>query len=344
MEYFWKKRNIVYFLASLLVIFAHNVAVEYSAENLTVFQNIFQYGLPSVAVPMFFVLSGVCFFYNYTSGKLGKKLKKRIKTLFVPYILWNLVGMVIAIIFSYSVLGNFVSSREMFEPNIVNVLEGVFLYKYNYVFWFVYNLIIFNLCTPIVDFCVKNKIFAVFFTIFCFSLPLFATEFLAKIKIDANFVGYYIFGCMIGKHYLKNVVEKTTKKKSIISLGMFLLAMGMIVYFGTSSVSIPTVVINLLRLVEVITLWKATDLVVDKIREKKIFSDTFVIYAIHPYIISILVKLGNAVLPETRAGAIANFFLSYFITVGITILIISLWKKISPRSYGVFSGNRARKV
>lgn len=47
-----------------------------------------------VAVPVFFIISGYFFFYQTkTFGKetYSKKLRKRIKTLLIPYLLWNLL-------------------------------------------------------------------------------------------------------------------------------------------------------------------------------------------------------------------------------------------------------------
>ena len=50
--------------------------------------------LPSMAVPMFFLFSGYLFFYRTDfDGVIYKtKLRKRINTLLIPFVLWNVVG------------------------------------------------------------------------------------------------------------------------------------------------------------------------------------------------------------------------------------------------------------
>ena len=56
---------------------------------------LFSEGLCRVAVPIFFLISGYLFFYNLEEWNKNiwiDKLKKRIKTLLVPYILWNLIA------------------------------------------------------------------------------------------------------------------------------------------------------------------------------------------------------------------------------------------------------------
>ena len=48
-----------------------------------------------VAVPVFFIISGYFFFYQtkvFGKETYFKKLKKRIRTLLIPYFLWNLVS------------------------------------------------------------------------------------------------------------------------------------------------------------------------------------------------------------------------------------------------------------
>ena len=50
--------------------------------------------LPSMAVPMFFLFSGYLFFYRteFDGNVYRSKLRKRINTLLIPFILWNVIG------------------------------------------------------------------------------------------------------------------------------------------------------------------------------------------------------------------------------------------------------------
>ena len=62
-----------------------------STEN---FLRILTYKLGEAAVPTFFVISGYLFFYDFEQWnwtKWGNKLKRRIGTLLVPYLLWMVV-------------------------------------------------------------------------------------------------------------------------------------------------------------------------------------------------------------------------------------------------------------
>lgn len=62
---------------------------------------LFSHTLPSIAVPTFFFISGFLFFINiqdWSWNKYKKKLKNRIKTLLIPYLMWNLVPFLFSII------------------------------------------------------------------------------------------------------------------------------------------------------------------------------------------------------------------------------------------------------
>lgn len=76
----------------------------------------FQEGVCRLAVPCFFFISGYLFFqqlqkWDWTVWK--KKINRRIRTLFIPYILWNLVAMIACWLY-YLAHGNDISLAEYF--------------------------------------------------------------------------------------------------------------------------------------------------------------------------------------------------------------------------------------
>jgi len=69
--------------------------VEYGANPplwLVYVNNLFSQVLPRIGVPLFFLMSGYLFFLSgLTADSYKSKLKKRARTLLVPYILWNAI-------------------------------------------------------------------------------------------------------------------------------------------------------------------------------------------------------------------------------------------------------------
>ena len=92
-----------------------------------------------LAVPGFFMCSGYLFYRNLTWKKVTEKLKRRVFSLVIPFLIWNLL---------YYIL-HFVARRipyfgQLFDTTVPFSLQefinAVFCYKYNPVFWFMLYL------------------------------------------------------------------------------------------------------------------------------------------------------------------------------------------------------------
>jgi hypothetical protein len=133
---------------------------------------IFSYAIPSICVPCFFIISGYLFFANIeelTMGVYKKKLLARTKSLLIPFLLWNIVALIISLTLYYS--RNTVST----EPNysfgaLVNTFicsnKGVILYPTEAAsgvwpfpilgpMWYVRELFVMALISPLIYFFIK---------------------------------------------------------------------------------------------------------------------------------------------------------------------------------------------
>ena len=164
---FWKKKEFVSFLLSILVFFIHsNFAPEMAGDSVAAVVNnkvsyFFSESITRFAVPMFFMLSGISFFKGYENSKYLSKMRSRIFTLVIPYLLWNTLWMLWDIFCSYSFLSKFSAASEPFPLTLTGILKGVFFYGCNTPFWFMFDLIIFCLAAPAVFLIIKNKYVAV---------------------------------------------------------------------------------------------------------------------------------------------------------------------------------------
>ena len=87
--------------------------------------------LVKVAVPAFFVMSGYLFFANverFTKKVYWQKIKRRIKSLLIPYIIWNL----------------------LMAAKLGEISMNTFIAPANMPLWFLRDLIIVSLATPII--------------------------------------------------------------------------------------------------------------------------------------------------------------------------------------------------
>lgn len=158
----------------LCVIFIHYHGPEIDGATAYNTLRLLMYGvLTRAAVPAFFVISGYYFFHGvsrFTPALYAGKLKKRARTLLLPYVLWNLLalGSVVAV----KVAAHFIKGRPLSDAlhyiaaqgylNIfwsashwpgVTTLWGATVENtgpYLLPFWYVRDLMVFVLLTPLV--------------------------------------------------------------------------------------------------------------------------------------------------------------------------------------------------
>ena len=150
---FWKKKEFISFLLSILIFFIHSYfAQDVLSDSLISLVNhkvsyFFSCTITKFAVPMFFMLSGISFFKEYSNKKYLKKIKNRTFTLVIPYLIWNTVWLFWEIFTSYSFLSK-LSTSEPYPLTLSSILKGIFFYNCNLPFWFIFDLIIFSFAAP----------------------------------------------------------------------------------------------------------------------------------------------------------------------------------------------------
>ncbi|MBQ4279397.1 MAG: acyltransferase [Rikenellaceae bacterium] len=115
-----------------------------------------------IAVPLFFFFSGFLFFYRtngFTKRIYGQKLKKRTRTLLVPYLFWNMLVALLLLLGQTFMPGLGSGANKAladFAPAewlriFWNVREaGGEYYPINYPFWFIRDLMVVMLFSPLV--------------------------------------------------------------------------------------------------------------------------------------------------------------------------------------------------
>lgn len=134
---------------SVLVIFVHSThfpltalqAVPntgfFSTSFLIKIEYFFSEFLGQAAVPGFFFLSGFLFLKGlHSRNDWLRKEKSRVFSYLLPYLIWN--TMMTLLYLSFGKAG----------WSLKTVAEGIFLYRFNPVFWYFYQLILLSFCFP----------------------------------------------------------------------------------------------------------------------------------------------------------------------------------------------------
>lgn len=184
--YLSDKMKVLSLIAITMVIYIHTYYTE--GERYPVFMALQRFvggiGLSNIANPLFYLTSGYLFFMGMKNAKeCFPKIKKRIRTLLIPYILANTIAFILYALLDgisrlstslYSVINFHI--LDWFKLDSLTILKNVYWEPVAFQLWFVRDMMFFVLLSPLVFFILKwcsNKkwiSWAMVFTILSFSV------------------------------------------------------------------------------------------------------------------------------------------------------------------------------
>ena len=341
---FWKKKEVVSFFLSIMVFFIHISSFSqynHLEGNLTGFNQFLKKAVhdcfTQYAVPLYFIISGALFFRDYEDKNYLSKIKKRIRTLLIPYLIWNVIWMLFDIATSHSFLSQFFIAREKFTLSVPSILEGIFLHKSNGAFWFVFNLMVFVVLSPVIDKLIRNRYVGLAATTAVAVLCLFRIGLPEAVFFSNTSIVYYLIGAVIGRHYFDGFCKKSSRITQILSAGFLLLAT--IPLYCSNRIDNPAFLMFLL-IPCAWAFWNAADLFVYRLPTFPIFNNSFAVYAMHINVSAIFAKLIYLALPKRQWMALPNFILTLVLTLIFIRLFCYVVEKISPKLYKLITGGR----
>lgn len=344
--FFWKKKAFVSFILSLLVFLIHISTFslyDYNGNWISVFSgfvhNYFKFSITRQAVPLFFIISGVTFFRNYNNSLYLSKLKSRVRTLVVPFLIWNTIWMVFSMVTTTFLSGFFVG-RPAFVFSVENILCGIFLHEYNVPFWFILVLIILVILAPVMDFFSKNKWMTIAYSaviLGVFALPITLPTLAFRLLEGSIF---FVIGAFIGKHCFDAFTNKSSKNTQIISLIVFVLFSAYKYFSHTFAFAFIQSLETIILLLGALSFWNIIDAVADKVKNRDLYKRSFAIYALHINASAIITHLIYIVLPKNEYMAVPNFLLTMVLTVLSINIFCIVTEKLFPKIYGIVMGQR----
>lgn len=286
-----------------------------------------------VNIPCFIMMSGYLFYRDFAIYQLLGKWKRRIKSLLIPYLCWNLIYY----------LGYLTASRIGALAPIVNrpgmtfslrdMLEAMLFYKSNPVFWFMYQLLLLVALAPVIYLFIQSIWTGILF-LTVLLMGIFFRVSLPQVNLDALF--YYSVAGYLALHS-KELVEAPWSRWRALA-GAVLLAAG--IWIGVPyyrEAFIPVIVVY--HVLAVFAIW----LMVDErwlVFWKPWMKDTFFIYAVH----FILVRFINKVVAGRFYGSGKTAGLIYMcmplLVVPICWGMSVIMKRLTPRLWSLLNGGR----
>ena len=284
--------------------------------------------LAAAAVPTFYAMSAFLFYRNFNLAKLASKYKSRIKTLLIPFLLWNTVYMILFYFLSRLPFIN----EEPFAFTWSVIVNGVLKNRFNDPYWFMRQLILFTAFCPVIYAVMRNRYIA--WTAYAGLLLAYGCGVGNVAGIDVRSLLFYLLGVYCGLHLQKQVVEANRFSwwvPTAFALSQFL-------FYGGLAQRNP--VLSWLHLVLlVVAYFGFVNLVAEKELPEKL-QCSFEIYTLHILILEAFNKLFGKILPPNTNWLLLDYFLSPLLTIGIIVIVSQIAKRKMPRIYSIAFGGR----
>ena len=277
----------------------------------------------------FFAITGFLLFHNLTFRNLGTKLKARVQTLFIPYVLWQVIYIVKSIL-----QGNTWTINEMFSKTFL-----LRVWPPLGAFWYVYAVFLLSLLSPVLLLLFRNERFGWLSTVILILLLYMNWSNLSindghhyyTENIKAYFPAYLI-GSFFGHIYDGSSLGQ--KLKYIV---LFLL-IG--VLFDPA---INRLLINItIAVLPVLILFLFP--VPDNLKNRKLYRLNFLIYATHQSIISLSINRIRAVMltviPYISIVVILGNILCVLLIIAVNAGIHTIMNHFTPKTLKLLTGGR----
>lgn len=339
-------------IAACLVVYIHtynaySYSLTYDGENsktyILYFEDFISQDLAHIAVPLFFFISGFLFFRTLSYSTIKEKLFRRIRTLCIPYLLWNFIYFVLFYFVSHiPFLSENTNSINTVQFNLLTVVTSIFFYKYNYIMWFVYQLIIYTFVLgPIIQLLLKRTFIALSIILCCaivYSLDIMEIPNLSQdtvaIGIYPDMLAYFILGGVSSKY-------KLLPKRNGIIFGAISIICGQFIWlynysgFKHWNYNILNFAFCFLSIIGIYYIFSSLKKEFSKIQITKY---NFFIFLIHPFLLECIQKIFYITLPHNEFSALSDYLISPVITIAICILSGYLLDKHIHNVYNLLGG------
>lgn len=273
-----------------------------------------------IGVPLFYIISGYLFFQRYDNSlKCYKnKLKKRIFSLLVPYLMWNFIAYLV-----YAFITHTMQPEDFVQSFwVVNSKPGHS--PADGPLWFVRTLMMLSIISPVM-YCLNKNKYTAFISLILLLLWLIGCPGFNK----GTIIGFTLFnaGAWLAIRNYDSYIKEPTISFFILSLFLYLtiafldlqfkgipwlhnigILIGILVFFTLPKIAVPNFFVNL-------------------------GGASFFLYCMHE---PVLVCLQTLDVLHNRGG----YLLAIVITVSLCTTIFYLLKRLFPKVCGILAGNR----
>jgi fucose 4-O-acetylase-like acetyltransferase len=300
--------------------------------------------ITDVAVPLFFLIAGYLLYFK--ESKFVPVLKKKCRTILLPYILWNLL-----LVLFYFLMQELPFTKQFFmsDPEYliknygaidwIDVFVGKFTekreynYPFVYQFWFLRDLFILNIFFIGIKKLIDKLPLGTFVLIL-----IFWTNNIKIYIVSSEALLFFTFGYYIVKYNFD--IENINRIKIFDLLVIYGITIILEYFFIQSMPILHRVSI----IIGCIFFLKISQYFIENLKLYNILAwlekYQFIVYAIHGIIIPQLLKIYVKLIPLNGVYILTGYFFMILFGVFISLIFGIIFKKLFPKIYGILTGGR----
>jgi len=357
------------FVSMVLLVFVHgyNLDIRYlqpwslvdEAFNFTNFtEYLLANGLFRFRIPMLFIISGFLFaLHDATPHK--QRIRKRTRTLLLPYLLWSAIGLLMVFIAELFPL----SKQLILDSHIAQIDDTRHLlhdYKWHevlvrwiiaplpYQLWFLRVLFVYNLIYLGLRWCVLHKVAKYIF--FPFAIFLWFTSFNIGL-IDGEGLLFFSLGVWIQKTNFE--IEKPHKLFNPLWWGILFVLLSVLKTYLAFHIGkdlthtvflLMSALHKLIILSGLVACWFGLDKIVSWSMNRTWFvkasAFSFIIYALHAPLIAVIITPALSITQAWIGSRLFTFVALPIVLVMCCILVGMALRSAMPKTYKILTGGR----
>ncbi|MDE6266561.1 MAG: acyltransferase [Muribaculaceae bacterium] len=316
----------------------HYSAALRHAPQFNILLEFLQRNIYSVAVPLFYFISGYLFFRDGVpdTGGYMAKWKRRIHSLLIPYLLWNIAGLLLFLLKKTPALEWRFPLYSDMHVDLVTLLKGFYILPvedavgpYDFVLWFIRNLLIILPFTPVIGYMFRYLRFMGLIVIIAIG---WWWEF-EYYSIGAGFMFFSIGGyCALLIPDLQTIVRHTG-----LVLAVWIICICGQYLAGTAWMEAAATVAGIFFFISV-----GGWFVEKGFRWPQVITTSlFFVYACHGLYASVVRSaVAGIINPAGNLTSLLCYLMIFSVDVAVALLLYLLMRRFAPKLTAVLSGGR----
>lgn len=321
--------------------------------------------LPTFAVPIFFVISG--FLLGVKSGNgtsdgwYAQALRKRVRTLLVPYLIWCTIYVLTVV--PFTMYGNHLAGRSLVHNTYLHepvlswwnlfCIYGTDLsgFPANGVLWYVRNLLLLVVIAPPLMKLIANRRLGCFLLL-ASGILFFLHDWMPRscwqffeTGFSLRGLFYFLLGLFLAAHPMDNAMPRQLRLLvpfAWVVVGLFFTYLRL--YSGGDSLTAQRLLAKAANLLGVGAVWILYDLIpaARRLAKFSVTHDSFFLYAAHLGIIfTVLCAKSQGILSSRlHIPTLGIFILRFAVPIFLSLAAAELLKRFCPNVYALLTGGR----